>query len=169
MKEGGEMMKYSIKNLFRLVASIILCLLAGFIGSLFTTPAIPGWYATLNKPPFTPPSAVFAPVWTALYLFMGISLFLVWRADKDILRRKTALTVFALQLALNTFWSVLFFGLRSPLAGLIDIACLWAAIVLTIVLFFRISKTAAWLLVPYLLWVSFATLLNASILARNLP
>jgi len=156
-----------MKNPIRLAASIILCLLAGFIGSLFTRPAIPGWYATLNKPPFTPPSAVFAPVWTALYFLMGISLFLVWRAEKDAPRRQTALIFFALQLILNTLWSILFFGLHSPLAGLVDIACLWAAIVLTIVLFSRISKTAAWLLVPYLLWVSFATLLNASILVLN--
>jgi tryptophan-rich sensory protein len=160
-------MTNTIRDLLRLAGSIILCLAAGFIGSLFTTPAIPGWYAALDKPSFTPPSSVFSPVWTVLYLLMAFSLFLVWRAGADAPRRKTALSVFALQLVLNTLWSVLFFGSRSPLAGLVDILFLWAAIVLTILLFSRISKTAAWLLVPYLLWVSFASLLNAAILARN--
>ncbi len=156
------------KDLFRLAVSIILCLMAGFIGSQFTTPAIPSWYAALNKPSFTPPSAVFAPVWTVLYLLMAFSLFLVWRAGRDEARRKRALSIFALQLVLNTLWSILFFGLRSPLAGLADIAALWIMILLTIRLFSRISKIAAWLLVPYFLWVSFAALLNASILALNM-
>jgi tryptophan-rich sensory protein len=160
-------MKVSLKDIFRLVVSIILCQLAGIIGSLFTASAIPGWYATLNKPSFTPPSGLFAPVWTLLYLLMGISLFLVWRSKTDPIRWKTALSVFGLQLFLNALWSVLFFGLRSPLAGLVGIICLWAAIVATIALFSRISKTAAWLLTPYFLWVSFALLLNASILALN--
>jgi tryptophan-rich sensory protein len=160
-------MASTIKDLFRLAVSIILCLMAGFIGSQFTTPAIPGWYAALNKPSFTPPSAVFAPVWTVLYLLMALSLFLILRAGRDAARRKRALSIFALQLVLNILWSILFFGLRSPLAGLADIAALWLIILLTILLFSRISKIAAWLLVPYLLWVSFATLLNASILTLN--
>jgi tryptophan-rich sensory protein len=154
-------------GLIKLIASIIICQAAGFIGSLFTTPAIPNWYAALEKPSFTPPGVVFGPVWTALYLMMGISLFLVWKSAGNARRRRTALAVFVLQLILNTLWSILFFGLRSPLAGLLDIAALWVMILLTILLFWRISKTAAWLLVPYLLWVSFATLLNASILALN--
>jgi benzodiazapine receptor len=122
----------------------------------------------LNKPSFTPPGSVFAPVWITLYLLMGISLFLVWRVEKNIPRRRSALAVFALQLILNTLWSLLFFGLRSPLAGLVDIACLWVSIVLTLFLFSRISKTAFWLFVPYFLWVSFATVLNASIFALNI-
>jgi len=151
----------------QLIIGIAICLLAGFIGSLFTRPAIPGWYATLNKPSFTPPSSVFGPVWTCLYLLMGIALFLVWRAEKNTPWRKGAVAVFALQLALNTLWSILFFGLRSPLAGLADIICLWAAIMVTILLFSRISKLAAVLLVPYLLWVGFAAVLNASIHLLN--
>jgi len=161
------MEKKKILGTVKFIASIIICQAAGFIGSLFTTPAIPNWYATLDKPSFTPPGGIFGPVWTALYLMMGISLFLIWRSAKDTPRRKAALTVFILQLSLNTLWSVFFFGLRSPLTGLIDIAVLWIMIVITIRLFSKISKTAAWLLVPYLLWVSFATLLNASILVLN--
>jgi tryptophan-rich sensory protein len=161
------MMKYNSKTVLRLAASIIICLLAGYIGSLFTRPAIPGWYATLRKPSFTPPSGVFGPVWTCLYVLMGIALFLVWRVEKNTPRRKGALAVFALQLALNTLWSILFFGLRSPLAGLVDIICLWAAIIVTILLFSCISKLAAALLVPCLLWVSFAAVLNAAIVLLN--
>jgi tryptophan-rich sensory protein len=152
---------------FKLISSIILCLMAGFIGSVFTQAAVPTWYATLNKPSFTPPSGVFGPVWTTLYLLMGISLFLIWRIDGELQQRRKALVVFILQLALNALWSILFFGLRSPLAGLVGIICLWTAIWLTIHLFARISRMAAWLLAPYLLWVSFAVVLNASIFVLN--
>jgi len=161
------MKKKTKTGLIKFIASIIICQAAGFIGSLFTTPAIPNWYAALEKPSFTPPGGVFGPVWTALYLMMGVSLFLVWRSTENTPRRRAALAVFMLQLILNILWSVFFFGLRSPLAGLVDIAALWIMIMLTIVLFSRMSKTAAWLLVPYFLWVSFATLLNASILVLN--
>jgi benzodiazapine receptor len=152
---------------FKLISSIILCQLAGFIGSLFTRAAVPTWYATLSKPTFTPPSGVFGPVWTTLYLLMGISLFLVWRTDGDLQQRRKALAVFYLQLALNALWSILFFGLRSPLAGLVGIICLWTAIWLTIHLFYRISRMAVLLLAPYLLWVSFAVVLNVSIFILN--
>jgi tryptophan-rich sensory protein len=152
---------------FKLISSILLPQMAGFIGSFFTRAAVPTWYATLNKPTFTPPSGVFGPVWITLYLLMGISLFLVWRADGDLQQRRKALAVFSLQLALNTLWSILFFGLRSPLAGLAGIICLWIAIWLTIHLFSRISRMAALLLAPYLLWVSFAVVLNVSIFILN--
>lgn len=146
-------------DILKLAASIILCQLAGFLGSLFTTPAIPTWYATLKKPSFTPPNWIFSPVWISLFVLMGISLFLVWRRQGHP-RFKTALTFFFVQLILNIFWSVAFFGLRSPLLGLIDIVFLWIAILLTIQNFLKVSKIAGVLLLPYLLWVSFAVLLN---------
>jgi tryptophan-rich sensory protein len=152
---------------FKLISSILICQVAGFVGSLFTRAAVPTWYSTLNKPAFTPPSGVFGPVWTTLYLLMGTSLFLVWRTDGGLRQRREALAVFVFQLALNTLWSILFFGLRSPLAGLVGIICLWAVLWLTIYLFARISKLAAWLLAPYLLWLSFAFVLNISIFVLN--
>ncbi len=144
----------------KLVLSIIICQLAGFIGSLFTTPAIPMWYAILNKPSFTPPNSIFAPVWTTLFFLMGISLFLIWRMQEPKRYIRIAIIFFFIQLALNILWSFLFFGLKSPFAGLIEIIILWIAIFLTIVSFYGISKAAALLLVPYILWVSFAIVLN---------
>jgi tryptophan-rich sensory protein len=148
-----------IIDILKLVASIILCQLAGFLGSLFTTPAIPTWYATLRKPFFTPPNWIFSPVWISLFILMGISLFMVWRRQ-DHPQFKIAFIFFFVQLILNVLWSAAFFGLRSPLFGLIDIVLLWAAILVTIKSFFKVSKTAGLLLTPYLLWVSFAVLLN---------
>ena len=148
-----------IKDIPKLVTSIILCQLAGFIGSLFTTPAIPTWYKTLNKPFFTPPNWIFSPVWISLFILMGISLFFVWRrADHP--QFKPALISFFVQLILNVLWSVAFFGLRSPLLGLVDIVLLWAAILLMIQHFLKVSRMAGFLLLPYLLWVGFAALLN---------
>jgi tryptophan-rich sensory protein len=141
--------------------------LAGLLGSLFTTPAIPTWYQTLNKPSFTPPSWLFAPVWIGLYLLMGISLFLVWKKREQDLRVNEALMIFFIQLILNAFWSIAFFGLRSPLLGLVDIIFLWMGILLTIQKFFKISRNGALLLLPYLLWMSFAALLNFSLWVLN--
>jgi benzodiazapine receptor len=151
------------RDIIKLAISILICQGAGFIGSLFTRPSIPTWYATLEKPPFTPPNGVFAPVWITLFALMGISLFIIWRRDLAEQKTRKALGIFGAQLAFNILWSALFFGLRSPLAGLVDIAVLWIAIALTCFYFFKISKAAGVLLVPYLLWVSFAVALNASI------
>jgi tryptophan-rich sensory protein len=146
----------------RLLLSIVVCQLAGIIGSLFTMPAIPSWYAALNKPAFTPSGMVIGTVWIVLYTLMGISLYLVWQ--KGVSRKtKPALYAFGIQLALNALWSFLFFGLRSPLYGLIGIVALWFAILVTIITFRKISMQAAWLLVPYIAWVTFATFLNWSI------
>lgn len=156
-----------IINILKLVASIIVCQIAGLLGSIVTTPAIPTWYETLNKPFFTPPNWIFGPVWTGLYILMGISLFMVWEKRADYPRLKTALVFFFAQLILNALWSVAFFGLRSPLLGLIDIVLLWIAILLTIKIFFRILRRAALLLLPYILWVSFAVLLNFSLWILN--
>jgi benzodiazapine receptor len=159
--------KTKIINILKLVASIIVCQIAGLLGSLVTTPAIPTWYETLNKPFFTPPKWIFGPVWTGLYILMGISLFMVWQKRADYPRPKMALVFFFVQLILNALWSIAFFGLRSPLLGLIDIVLLWIAILLTIKSFFKILKMAALLLLPYILWVSFAVLLNSSLWILN--
>jgi len=151
----------------RLAASIVLCMLAGFIGSLFTTPKVPGWYAGLEKPPFNPPAWLFGPVWTALYILMGIALFLVWRKGLAARGVRIALIVFLAQLVLNALWSFAFFGAESPLAGLIVIVALWGMIAATMAVFAPLSRAAAVLLAPYILWVSFAAILNASIYLLN--
>ncbi len=153
-------------DVLKLAASILLCQVAGFLGSLFTTPAIPTWYQTLKKPPFTPPNWIFSPVWISLFVMMGISLFLVWRRQGQPYV-KTALILFFAQLILNILWSIAFFGLKSPLLGLIDIVLLWFAILITILIFFKVSRWAGGLLLPYLLWVSFAALLNFSLWTLN--
>lgn len=152
------------REILQVAAAVLICMAAGIIGSAFTSPAIPNWYASLVKPEFTPPSWVFGPVWTTLYFLMGVSLYLIWKRKDE---AKPALAVFSFQLVLNALWSFLFFGLQSPLYGLICIVLLWLAIVATVLLFYRISKTAAYLLVPYLLWVSFAAFLNYSIWTLN--
>lgn len=162
-----------LNKFLKLVIAVFACELAGIIGSFFTTPSIPGWYATLIKPDFSPPNWVFAPVWTTLFALMGIAVFLVWSSfEKETntekkKQAKISFFIFALQLALNIFWSVLFFGLHSPQAAFIEIVFLWIAILTSIVAFGKISKSAAWLLVPYIIWVSFAGYLNYSIWQLN--
>jgi benzodiazapine receptor len=156
-----------MKTYVRLVVSVALCEAAGIIGSLFTTAAINSWYAGLRRPAFAPPNWVFAPVWTTLYLLMGISLFMVWKVGLEKRAVKKSIVIFAIQLLLNILWSYLFFGLRSPLMGFIEIVVMWLMILLTILSFFKISKKAALLLVPYLAWVSIASYLNYSILVLN--
>lgn len=147
--------------------SILICQTAGMVGSIFTIRSVDTWYAGIEKPVFNPPNWVFGPVWTVLYLLMGVSLFLVWR--KGIRREGAtgALVVFLIQLLLNGLWSFAFFGCRSPLAGLAVIVLLWAAILATIARFSRISRPAAILLVPYIAWVSFAVLLNGAVFMLN--
>lgn len=157
----------SLKDILKLTASIIICQLAGFIGSLFTAPAIPTWYRTLAKPSFTPPNSIFSPVWITLFLLMGISLFLVWQNNLKERKVKTALIFFAVQLVLNILWSIIFFRLESPFLAFIEIIILWIAILLTILKFFKVSKPAGVLLLPYIMWVSFAAFLNFSIWNLN--
>ena len=155
-----------------LLGAIALCFLAGLIGSIATYPSIPTWYAFLNKPFFSPPSWVFGPVWTVLYIMMGVSLYLILEKREKIkgkLKKEMnkALFLFGSQLALNSLWSILFFGLRSPLYGVLCIVPLLILVLATILQFHKFSKTAAYLLVPYLLWGCFATILNLSILLLN--
>jgi tryptophan-rich sensory protein len=130
-------------------------------------PAIEGWYATIIRPSFSPPNWIFAPVWTTLFALMGIAAFLVWKKRESNKNTRIALKIFSGQLALNTLWSILFFGLQSPEIAFIEIIILWLAIVATIIAFARISKSAAWLLSPYIAWVTFAAYLNYSIVILN--
>lgn len=155
-------------KIIRVIIPIVICLFAGFIGSFFTTTAIPTWYASINKPSFNPPNWLFGPVWTFLYILMGISLYIIW--DKDVKNKKiknNALMIFGIQLFLNVLWSVIFFGLKSPFYAFIEIMFLWVTILFTIISFYKISKTASFLLIPYILWVSFASLLNFYVWVLN--
>jgi len=149
-----------IKKIIKLFVSVLICLGAGFLGSIFTTPAIPTWYATLNKPSFNPPNWLFAPVWTTLFILMGISAFLVWQKGLKKKGVKKALVFFLIQLIFNVLWSFFFFKFHSPFLALLDIIVLWFLILLTMIKFFKINNTASLLLIPYLLWVSFASTLN---------
>ena len=150
-----------------MVLSIGVCFLVAGIGSFFTTSAIDTWYTTLQKPFFNPPNWVFGPVWTLLYLLMGISLYLVWITKIGREKKQQAITFFFIQLALNVLWSILFFGLKSPSAAFVGIVLLWLAIFLTIKNFLKISRVAGWLLIPYIAWASFASVLNLSIIILN--
>lgn len=188
-----EFMK--IKNSLKLVISLAVPQLAGIVGALFTTPSISsGWYAGLAKPALNPPSWIFGPVWTGLYAFIGLALFLVWKNDWKVSRSKlpgfsrevrkpwnpwsrrlwdgdlqkfNIISVFAVQLLLNASWSVVFFGMKRPDAAFFVLIALWCAIIYTIANFYRVSRAAAWLLLPYLLWVTFAGYLNYSIWMLN--
>ena len=153
-------LKVMPKDFPKLLFSIGLCLGAGIVGLFFTFSAIPTWYATLAKPSFSPPNWVFGPVWTTLYILMGISLYLVW------LKKKVP-TVFWIQLILNTAWSIIFFGMKNPTLALVDIVVLWVSIFLTIKAFSKINKLSGKLLYPYLVWVSFASILNLMIVLLN--
>ncbi len=157
----------TITSIGKLVAALIITQLAGVIGSVFTSSAIPVWYASLEKPWFTPPSWVFAPVWTTLYLLMGIALYLVWARGLDHPGVTSAIGAFSIQLVLNVLWSYLFFGLQSPLLGLVEILLLWVSIAATIILFYRVSRVAAVLLIPYIVWVTVATFLTYYIWILN--
>ncbi len=154
-------------DIIELLISLAACFGAGLIGSLFTRAAIPNWYVLLQKPFFTPPNWLFAPVWFLLFVLMGISAFLVWRKGIKVFQVREGLVIFIIQLVLNTLWSYAFFGLKSPLWGLVVIVPLWTAILLTMINFYRVSKTASFLLIPYILWVSYATVLNFSIYLLN--
>lgn len=154
-------------DVLKLVIAIAVCEFAGFIGSIFTSSSVGSWYATVIRPEFAPPNWVFAPVWTALFALMGIAAFLVWKNGLGQKRVRIALSIFGLQLALNVVWSLIFFGLRSPGYAFLEIIVLWLAILATMVSFYRVRKAAAYILLPYLLWVSFAVYLNYAIWQLN--
>jgi len=154
-----------MRDVSRLIISIALPLVAGSVGSYFTISSIDSWYQTVNKPIFNPPDWVFGLAWTILYILMGISFYLIWASKKK--NKKSAIKFFLIQLVLNASWSIIFFGLHNPLLAFINIIALWIAIYMTIRAFAPISKTASYLLYPYLAWVSFASILNLSIILLN--
>ena len=154
-------------NYKKLILSILIPVTVGAISGFFTNSGVEGWYAVANKPSFNPPNWVFAPVWTTLYILMGIAMYLVWNAPIDEKKKRRALLLYALQLMLNFLWSFIFFEMQQPGAALIEIVLMWFSILLTLLAFGKINKAAAWLLVPYICWVSFAMVLNYEIWRLN--
>jgi len=150
-----------------LAISLLITLSIAGVASYFTVPQIPGWYAGLEKPSFNPPNGLFGPVWTVLYIMIAVSAYLIWQRKDTSVDYVNAKYIYFLQLFLNFSWSIIFFGLHQILAALVIIGLLWIVIILNIFFFGKISKIAAWLLVPYLLWVSFASLLNLEIFRLN--
>ena len=151
----------------KLIIAIAIPVAVGAISGFFTTKGVDSWYLTIQKPSWNPPSWIFAPVWTSLYIMMGIALYLVWKSPASTSMKKIAISLFAIQLTLNFFWSFIFFDQQQLGWALAEILVLWVFIVATIFAFGQIDKTAAWLLVPYISWVSFATLLNYTIWKLN--
>jgi benzodiazapine receptor len=147
-------------NIVKLIISLVLPQAIGGIGSIFTMTSVSTWYVGLNKPSFNPPNWIFGPVWTILYLMMGIALYLVWKQGIQRQNVKCAVGLFTVQLTLNLTWTFLFFYLKMPFVAFIEIVILWISILITIIAFVRISRPTGLLLVPYLLWVSFASVLN---------
>ncbi|WP_350289933.1 TspO/MBR family protein [uncultured Croceitalea sp.] len=155
------------RKLLKIIITVAICLLIGFLSSFATQSSVNDWYLTLNKPSFNPPNSIFAPVWGILYLMMGIAAGVVWGKGFHHIWVKTALYHFGFQLLLNALWSMVFFGLKNILAALFIILALIVAIVLTIKWFKVVSKKAAILMIPYLLWVCFAAVLNYKIWELN--
>ena len=158
-----------MNDVIKLIISIVASFAAGGIGSVFTFKAIPTWYAALKKPPKTPPDRAFGPVWTTLYVLMGVSVFLVWRNGLGSDAARIAFTLFWVQLALNALWSFVFFGMKSIGGGVITIVTLWFLILATAVASFRVSTLAGSLLIPYLIWVTIASYLNIGVWRLNKP
>jgi len=153
-------------TLTKLIISLVLPLAVGAISGLFTADAIPNWYASLNRPSFNPPNWLFGPVWTTLYILMGISLYMIWTLAPG-KERNLALAAFAIQLVLNFGWSFFFFYFKTLGFALIEIVALWSSIVVMLVLFYKLKPMAAYINIPYLVWVSFATVLNAAYYKLN--
>ena len=156
-----------MKNVLKLIISIILVWIVAGLGSLFTASSVSTWFTTLAKPSFSPPNWLFGPVWTILYLMIGIALFLVWTTKANKILKRKAYYIFGIQLILNTMWSVAFFGAHNPFLAFIIIVLLWISILLNIIEFYKIKKSAGLLLLPYILWVSFAAVLNFAIYWLN--
>jgi tryptophan-rich sensory protein len=156
-----------LNNFYKLALAVVISEMAGVVGSISTIPAIPDWYATLVKPALNPPGWVFGPVWTLLYALMGVAAFWVWKKGWHKKEVRIALSLFILQLFLNVFWSFIFFGLHSPVWAFVNIILMWLAIVSTMIAFWKISRPAFYLLVPYVLWVTFAAYLNLTIMIIN--
>ncbi len=156
-----------LSDAFKLGISLVSCLAAGGIGSIFTSRSIPTWYAAQKKPPYTPPNRVFGPVWTTLYIMMGVSVFLVWSKGLGAEAALAGFSLFWAQLAVNIAWSAVFFTLKSRIGGLVTIIVLWLLILATLIFFFMVSVVSGALLVPYLAWVTVATYLNGGLWILN--
>ena len=156
-----------MNNTLKLIISILIPVAVGAVSGFFTSSEIPGWYQTINKPTWNPPSWLFGPVWTTLYVMMGVALSLIWKSDASQSVKKTAIILFAVQLVFNFFWSFIFFNQHQIGWAVVEIITMWIFILLTIFAFAPINKIAAWLLVPYISWVSFATILNYTIWQLN--
>lgn len=159
--------KSNMKNWIKLIIALALPQIVGLSGALLTNTGDSSWFQQIEKPSWNPPSWLFAPVWTTLYILMGIALYIVWKSGAPDRLKKPAITLWAVQLVLNFFWTLIFFGAEEPGWALVEIIALWVAILLTIFAFARISKLSAWLLVPYIAWVSFASILTATIWQLN--
>lgn len=157
----------SLSIIIKLVVSFLTVFAAGGIGSLFTFRAIPTWYAGLKKPRYTPPNWAFGPVWTTLYVLMGISVFLIWQTGLDNNSELIAFSLFWAQLTVNALWSIIFFGIKSKGGGVATIAILWLLILATTVASFRVSAWAGALLIPYIVWVTIASYLNIGVWLLN--
>ena len=155
-----------MNKIFKLILCIILPLSIGSISGIATASGIENWYVTLNKPVFNPPNYLFVPVWTILYILMGVSFYLILQSENSILKRR-AIIIFFIQLFLNFCWSFLFFKFKLVEVAFIEIIFIWVSIIIMIFSFYKIDKTASYLQVPYLLWVSFASVLNGSIWILN--
>jgi len=155
-----------MKNYLKFFISILLTLVIGFAGSFFTSSSVNDWYTTLNKPIFNPPNWLFGPVWTLLFILIGLSFYFVWIENFG-KQKKIAIGIYSFQLILNLLWSFLFFGLKKPFLALIEIFFLWMVIITNLIMFYKISKKAGLLLIPYLLWVTFAAILNLFIFVLN--
>lgn len=155
-----------LRSLMGLAVSMGLCFGAGFVGSLFTTPSIPTWYAGLAKPSWTPPAWIFGPVWSVLYGMMALALWLIWRRS-GFATAAVPIALFMVQLVLNVLWSLLFFGLRMPGVAFAEIVLLWLAILATLITFWRLNASAGYLLLPYLVWTAFAGALNFALWRMN--
>ena len=156
-----------MNNIVKLIICIVVCEGVGIIAGIATSKSIGEWYLYLNKPSFNPPNWIFGPVWTLLYLMMGISVYLIWKEGINFDGVNTAIVVFAVHLIINGLWSFVFFLWKSTGWGLVVILTLWLLIVICIILFYKINSTSAILLIPYLLWVSFASVLNWSLWKLN--
>lgn len=146
---------------------IFISELAGIVGSVFTSPAIPTWYASLNKPSFNPPGWLFGPVWITLYAMMGTASYLIWQKWNESGLAKIALVLFFVHLFFNALWSILFFGFKNPMLAFFEIMILWIMILVLVMLYWKLDKRASLLLLPYLFWVSFASVLNFYIWRLN--
>lgn len=158
---------FKLNEIPKLIASLFIVLISGAVGTVATLPQITTWYAALAKPSWTPPNDWFGPIWTTIYILIGIALFLVWRQGLERRDVRFTIGIFAVQLFLNILWSLVFFGLHSILGGFILICLLWIAILANMIAFYVISKPAGLLFIPYIIWVSIASYLNYSVLLLN--